>query len=180
MDKRFYKKCIQYEVYGNKKLNLVSKNIYKYFAAATNCVYMIRKMMYIYSKGGRLNKFLALIIRKRLITKYSVHIYPTVKIGLGLTIPHPCAIVINARSNIGNNFTIRQNCTIGAKYADDPYGPAPTIGNNVTMYANSIALGDIIIADNVVIGANSMLNKDALIQGIYFGSPAKLYEEKNK
>ena len=177
MDKSFYKKCIQYEVYGNKKLNFMEKLIKKYFAATTNCVFMIRKMQYLYNKGA-FNRLRSLIIRKKLITKYSVHIYPDAKIGLGLYIPYPCCIVINGRSIIGSNFTILQNCTIGIKSLDDEYGPAPKIGNNVKMYANSIILGDINVVDDVVLGANSLLLKDALVSGVYLGSPAKLFEKK--
>ena len=174
MDKNFYKKCIQHEVYKNKN-NPISNIIYKYFAASTNCVFLIRKMMYLYSKGGTFNKLRALIIRKKLITKYSVHIFPSVQIECGLYIPHPCAIVINGRCVIGKNFTILQNCTIGVKSLDNEYGPAAKIGNNVKMYANSIILGDINIADDVILGANSMLLKDALIPGVYIGSPAELF-----
>ena len=172
MDKTFYKKCIQYEVYGNKKLNPISKIICKYFSNTANCIFLIRKMMYLYDKG-MLNKIRALAIRKKLITKYAVHIYPSVKIGLGLYISHPCAIVINGKCEIGDNFAIWQGCTIGSKAEDSP---APKIGNNVKIYTNSIILGDITITDNVVIGANSLLNKDALVPGTYFGSPAKFFK----
>ena len=177
MDKAFYKKCIQQEVYGNQKLNPVSKLLKKHFGATTNCVYMIRKMMYLYGRG-KIGRLRSLLIRKKLMTKYSVHVYPTAEIGLGLYIPHPCSIVINGRSKIGENFVILQNCTIGTKYPNDPYGPAATIGNNVSMYANSIIIGEITVADNVTLGANSMLNKDALVPGAYFGSPAKLFVSK--
>ena len=179
MDKAFYKKCIQHEVYENQKLNPVSKFLKKHFGATTNCVYLIRKMMYLYGRG-KIGRVRALLIRKKLITKYSIHIYPTVEIGLGLTIPHPCSIVINGRTKIGENFYVLQNCTIGTKFPDEfPYGPAATIGNNVSMYANSIIIGEITVADNVKLGANSMLNKDALVPGAYFGSPAKLCVPKN-
>lgn len=178
MDKAFYKKCIQYEVYENKKLNPITRLLKKHFGATTNCVYMIRKMMYLYGRG-RIGRARSLLIRKRLMTKYAVHIYPTAEIGLGLYIPHPCAIVINGRSKIGENFVILQNCTIGTKYPNDPYGPAATIGNNVSMYANSIIVGEVTVTDNVTLGANSMLNKDALVPGAYFGSPAKLFVPKN-
>lgn len=177
MDKKFYKNCIQHEVYRNKNLNIVSKLLYKYFAAATNCVYMIRKMIYLYDKG-RINKFRAFIIRKRLITKYGVHVYPTIKIGLGLYIPHPSSIIITGHCAIGDNFTILQNCTVGIKHIENEEGPAPNIGNNVKMCASSMIIGGIVVADNVTIGANSMLLNDAVAPGMYLGSPAKLHQVK--
>ena len=172
MEKEFFRECIRCEVYGNRNLNFVEKALCKYFQSSTNCVYLIRKMMYLYD-CGKINRLRSLVIRKQLINKYAVHIYPTALIGKGLNIPHPCSIVINGRAVIGENFTIRQNCTIGVKDVEDEYGPAPKIGNNVNMGAHSILLGDIMVTDDVLIGANSLLISDAAVPGVYVGSPAK-------
>ena len=49
----------------------------------------------------------------------------------------------------------------------------PHIGNNVSMYAGSYIIGNVTVADNVVIGAHSCLVKDALEAGVYIGLPAK-------
>lgn len=77
---------------------------------------------------------------------------------------------------IGKNFTCLQNCTIGAKNLGmNNYEDTPCIGNNVTLYANSLIIGKVNIADNVIVGANSCLLTDAdVCGGVYTGSPAKI------
>jgi acetyltransferase-like isoleucine patch superfamily enzyme len=50
------------------------------------------------------------------------------------------------------------------------------IGNNVSIGSNSTIL-PVNIVDNVCIGAGSLVTKDLLIPGIYYGSPAKLHKE---
>lgn len=92
---------------------------------------------------------------------------------MGLRIYHPTSIVLT-NAIIGENFTIFQNCTVGQKYGGKQgYGMIPHIGNNVSMYAGSSIIGNVTVADNVVIGAHSCLVKDALEAGVYIGLPAK-------
>lgn len=77
--------------------------------------------------------------------------------------------VIGARCSIGANCTIHQNCTLG-----DKNGGRPKIGNNVTIYAGSMILGDITIGDNCIIGANSVVMESCPANSILVGSPAKI------
>ena len=41
------------------------------------------------------------------------------------------------------------------------------------MYANSVIAGDIVVADDVIVGANSVVLRDLKEAGTYVGSPAK-------
>lgn len=77
-------------------------------------------------------------------------------------------IVISSESLIGDNCSIYQNTTIGAGH-----GGYPIIGNNVTVYANSVIAGKIIIGDNAVIGACSFVNTDVPANSVFAGVPAK-------
>lgn len=52
-------------------------------------------------------------------------------------------------------------------------GNQPTLGDNVTIFANALALGKIMIGNNVIIGANSLLLDSAEDGTICVGSPAK-------
>lgn len=57
MDKVFYKKCIEVEVYepykeAKGRLNSFDKFWCRYIAPYSNAVYMIRKMQFLYSRGG--------------------------------------------------------------------------------------------------------------------------------
>lgn len=48
------------------------------------------------------------------------------------------------------------------------------IGSNVWLGANVLVCPGVKIADNIVVGGNSVVNKDLLIPGVYAGAPAKL------
>lgn len=65
---------------------------------------------------------------------------------------------------------IYQNCSVGAKKPGDG---TPKIMNNVHLCANSIILGSISIADDVVIGAQSLVLNDINEAGVYAGNPLK-------
>ena len=98
-----------------------------------------------------------------------IELYYTAEIGQGFKINHGVGSVVGARCKIGNNCTIHQNCTIG-----DRNGGRPTIGDNVTIYAGSMILGNIFIGDNSIIGANSVVTQDCPPDSILVGSPAKV------
>lgn len=97
------------------------------------------------------------------------------KIGKGFVIYHGYGLVINGFSVIGENVSVRQGCCIGNKIAGDGrVSGAPVIGNRVELGVNSVLLGDIVIADDVTIGAGAVVTKNCNIQGTYVGVPARL------
>lgn len=86
---------------------------------------------------------------------FSVDVGYKVKIGYGLLIPHPIGIVIGAGSVVGRNITIYQGVTIGSKN-----GHYPKIGNNVTIFCNSVIVGKIKLASGCIVGACKFLDKN--------------------
>lgn len=76
----------------------------------------------------------------------------------GLYLPHPMGIVIGEGVYIGKNVTIYQNVTLGRKNKD--IAEYPTIGDNVTIYCNSVIIGNVKIGNNAVIGCNSVVLRD--------------------
>ncbi|MBU0469192.1 MAG: N-acetyltransferase [Candidatus Omnitrophica bacterium] len=107
-----------------------------------------------------------------------VEIQKSVKIGSGCR--------IQSHAFICELVTVGNDCFIshGAKFINDLFasgGPArgdttlwktTSIGNNVSIGTNSTIL-PVKIADNVVVGAGSVVTKDILESGIYAGNPAK-------
>ena len=90
--------------------------------------------------------------------------------GTGISLEHNAlGIVISSEVILGDNVSIYQNVTIGC----GKYG-YPIIGNNVKIYPNSTIVGGIHIGDNVVIGANSFVNRDLPSNTVYGGVPARL------
>ena len=86
--------------------------------------------------------------------------------------PHPIGIVINKNAKIGKNCTIFQNVTIGDKMTGTDKERYPVIGDNVTIYANSVIIGGIKIGDNAIIGAGAVVVKDVSPNAVVAGNPA--------
>jgi serine O-acetyltransferase len=105
----------------------------------------------------------------RILTR--VEISPRAEIGSGLYFPHPQCIVIG-NAKLGENCTIYQGVTIGAKLPfHDEY---PIIGDNAYIGAWSVILGDVKIGNNVTIGAKSMVLNDIPNNSVVAGNPAKI------
>lgn len=84
--------------------------------------------------------------------------------GLGCVI-HPKAV-------IGTDCILFQHVTIGSKWSDGVCkGDASTIGNHVIIGAGACILGNIHIADNVIIGCNSVVIRDVPANSVVAGNP---------
>lgn len=121
-------------------------------------------------------KFLAEIFEWKIYKKFNCIISSKANIGENIVFPHPIGIVIGEGVNIGNNVTIYQNVTIGRKKLD--IVKYPKINDNCIIYCNSTLLGDITLAKNTIVGANSLVITDTMEGCIYAGIPAKKIEER--
>ena len=74
--------------------------------------------------------------------------------------PHLNGIFIHENASLGEYCTIFQQVTIGANEHKSNPMKAPQIGNHVYIGAGAKILGDIVIGDNVKIGANSVVTKN--------------------
>lgn len=91
------------------------------------------------------------------------------------TLPHQLhGIHISNNAKVGKNVVIYQNVTIGVKSNTD-YS-APTIGNNVTICAGAVVIGNVTIGNNVTIGANAVVVKDIPSDCIAVGNPARIIQ----
>ena len=84
----------------------------------------------------------------------SIEIYYSSNIGKGLKINHGMGTVIGSRTVLGENVMLHHGVTIGEKN-----GGRAKIGNNVIIYPGAIVVGDVMIADNSIIGANVFVDK---------------------
>jgi len=96
-----------------------------------------------------------------------IDIHPAATIGHHFAIDHGTGIVIGATSIIGNNVTLYQGVTLGAKnftYGDDglplDVPRHPIIEDNVTIYSNASILGRVRIGHDAVIGGNIWITTD--------------------
>ncbi len=97
-----------------------------------------------------------------------IDIHPGAQIGRSFFIDHGTGVVIGETTEIGDNVKIYQGVTLGAlSFAQDERGRLirgqkrhPTIGNNVTIYANAIILGgQTVIGDGAVVGGSVFLTR---------------------
>lgn len=101
-------------------------------------------------------------------------IKPSTKIGTGFKIFHSAhASVVSPGTIIGNNVSLRQNTTIGAKGFNGAE-KSPIIKDNVTIGPNACIIGYITIGEGAVIGAGSVVVKDVPPHAVVVGNPAKV------
>ena len=95
--------------------------------------------------------------------------------GPGLSIAHYGTIVVNPAARIGANCRIHVCVNIGASNGSNK---APIIGDNVYIAPGCKIFGDIEIASDVVISANSVVNRSFKKSNILIGGvPAKILKE---
>lgn len=108
----------------------------------------------------------------RLKRKTGIDLQPNVA-GPGIHIPHG-NIVVNSDASIGSNCKILPYTVIGMHGRYDRLKDVPQIGNRVYIGAGSKIIGNVTIADDVVIGANSVVIKSILEPNTtWVGNPAK-------
>lgn len=114
---------------------------------------------HLYTTGNKSSKKIAIRINRKLRNKYGLDLKLGARISPGLSISHFVGIVIAAHCEIGENFYVKQNVTIGVKHNDQD--GKIKIGDNVSVGANSCIIGNgLTIGDNVQIGAMTFINKD--------------------
>lgn len=105
------------------------------------------------------------------------HIKPNV-FGPGLSISHVGTIIVNGSARVGENCRIHVCTVIGTK-AGTNGKVTPKIGNNVYIGPGAKIFGDIVIADGIAIGANSVVNKSFTEPNIGIaGAPAKKINDR--
>ncbi len=119
-------------------------------------------------QGGSFSRFLMYILRFFYRESSYLFLDSSCSIGKGLFIQHGFSTIVMA--DLGDNCWINQQVTIGYK---DKSG-RPKIGNNVRITAGAKVLGNITIGDNVTVGANSVVVKDVPPNCVVVGIPARI------
>ena len=85
-----------------------------------------------------------------------IEIHPGAVIGRRLFIDHGMGIVIGETSIIGDDCTIYHGVTLGGT-GKEKKKRHPTLKNNIIVGCGAKVLGNIVISDNVKIGANASI-----------------------
>ncbi|GDX04562.1 serine O-acetyltransferase [Buttiauxella sp. A111] len=147
------------------------KNYFKIFNPRLIPNVLYRSAYYFNKKGlRRFSKIFSFIN----VVVFNVEIATECEIKGGLFMPHTFGIVIGA-ARIGENFTVYQNVTIGAKNLDMHYDRKnrPVIEDNVVISTGAVVIGAIILKNGSKVAANAVVIKDVEANELVGGMPAK-------
>jgi serine O-acetyltransferase len=100
-----------------------------------------------------------------------VEIHPGAVIGRRFFIDHGMGVVIGETAEVGDDVMLYHGVTLGGRSLRREKRH-PTVGSRVTIGAGARVLGPVYIADDVQIGANSVVVKDVPAGAIATGIPA--------
>lgn len=102
---------------------------------------------------------------------------PPYTIGPGLSLAHRGPVIVNPAVRIGTNCRIHSCVNIGT--AAGSQRAAPTLGHGVYIGPGAKLFGPIIIADDVAIAAQAVVNKSCPTPGVTLGGiPAKVIAQR--
>lgn len=171
------KEDLKYYLQQDKAVNKSSKNKIKELLFPSPTLHFLRTLRYLeyYENTSTFKSKILRLYYKLKLHKISIKLGFTIPInvfGPGLSLPHYGTIIVNPRARIGANCRLHACVNIGASAGSKL---APTIGDNVYIGPGAILFGNINIASNVTIGANSTVNKDCSEEYcVLAGSPAKI------
>lgn len=103
---------------------------------------------------------------------YGSRVSAICKIGEGTTFAYRgMGVLLHDRTVIGENCSIGVGCKTAGK---GPYKNVPQIGDRVYLGPNCVLMGPIVVGDNAIIGANSVVTKSVPEGAIVGGIPAKI------
>lgn len=138
----------------------------------------LRKVEYLTNSKSVWLRWLRLLTGKLRLRKMQLKLGFTIPIntfGPGLSIAHYGTIVVSQDATIGSNCRLHAGVNIGASAGK---AGAPRIGDNVYIGPGAILFGNIVIANNVSIGANATVNKSFEKNNVVIaGTPAAIVKE---
>lgn len=102
---------------------------------------------------------------------------PGVQVGKGLALVHPVGAVFGSGARLGDNVLLASGVVFGAgefSLPGDEGQSYPTIGDRVFIGAHAVVLGGVVIGNDAVIGANSVVTRDVPEGMLAVGAPAKV------
>lgn len=171
-------------------INLVSSDLYRYsgeislktfFLVFNNnpgftYSFWMRTCKYL-STGTKIERYilfkLAFMFLKKYQYLFGISIPFQTDIGTGLYIGHFGCIIVHKDVQVGKNCNLSQGVTIGVSNRGTKKG-CPTIGNNVYIAPGAKVIGNIIVGNDVAIGANCVVTKDVPDHAVVVGIPGKV------
>lgn len=140
---------------------------------------MSKVVYFLYLLARTLSKFhipfLPKLIQILIRFLFGCHIPYTAQIGKNTEIAYGgIGIVIHSRCIIGENCVIEPGVVLGGT---SKKWEVPKIGDNVYIGTGARIVGPVVVGDNVMIGANAVVNKDVPGNTLVGGVPAKIIKQ---
>ena len=100
--------------------------------------------------------------RRLLIALHACDFQPHCRIGPGLRMPHPVGILVG-HAVLGRDVVLQHHITISAVTTNWRSGKFPgvvQIGDRVTVFTGTVIAGRVVIGDDALVGANSLVVRD--------------------
>ena len=135
------------------------------FRKANNCSCKLLKLYY--------------TVKLKLMS-YRTHIQipARTKIGEGFYIGHSGRVIIHPEAELGKNINIGTGVTIGYENRGKRKG-APKLDGNCWIGTNAVVVGNIRIAEDVLIAPLAYVNFDVPAHSIVVGNPARITPKEN-
>lgn len=112
-------------------------------------------------------------------SRYNLVLSRKASLGNNLQLVHPIGVVIGAYVIIEDNVKIFQNVTLGGgKLGDADAKRMPKIGENTTIFAGAVIVGNVSIGKSCTIGANSVVTSDIPDNCVAVGAPARIINKR--
>ena len=173
-------------------LFLTDINKYKNYSCKATLVLLLTTQglwaLFVYRVSNTIFKSKLPGIIKKPLLLVSIIFQKWIEIIAGISIPYSCTIghsfyighfggvIINANAKIGNNCNISQGVTIGVSGRGDKRG-VPVLGDHIYIGANAVLVGKIIVGNNCLIAANSLVVDSVNDNATVLGVPAKVINE---
>jgi serine O-acetyltransferase len=114
------------------------------------------------------------------VVLFSADLAPGAQVGPGLAIPHPVGVGLAAKAVLGKKVRLFMGVLVAGGPSDDPARDGfPTIGDGCYIFSHALVLGRVVVGDNAIIGANSVVLSSIPPGAIAFGSPARVSRYRN-
>lgn len=138
-------------------------------------VWHYRKAHKYYLKG---KFYKARKISQRAARRTGIEIHPGAEIGKGFFIDHGHGVVIGETTVIGDNVTLYQGVTLGGT-GKEKGKRHPTLEDGVMVSVGAKVLGNIVIGENVKIGAGSVVLDHVPPNSTVVGIPGRIVKSES-